>query len=65
MSNHTTLSSERLRALLPLRVEYAAMTPAFWRFRQFNVRVPDPERAEIYLEVASLAEQAEAGALAD
>ena len=54
------------RAQLPLWVEYAATTSAFWRFRQFNVRVPDLQRADIYLEVAALAEQAqaEAGALA-
>jgi homoserine kinase type II len=51
------------RSQLSLWVVYAAATSAFWRFRQFNVRVPDPARADLYLEVAALAEQAEAGGL--
>ena len=48
--------SQAERDQLPLYVEYAAATSAFWRFRQFNVRVPDPERKDLYLEMQRLAE---------
>lgn len=46
------------REQLPLHVEYAAATSAFWRFRQFHVRVPDPARGDLYREMAALAEEA-------
>lgn len=32
-------------------VHYAALAIAFWRFRQFNIRHPDPLRAETYHEM--------------
>ena len=38
---------------------YAAAAGAFWRFRQYNIRHPDPEKADNYLELARLADLAE------
>lgn len=32
-------------------VHYAALSIAFWRFRQFNIRRPDPNRANTYQEM--------------
>ncbi len=32
-------------------VDYAALSIAFWRFRQFNIRRPDPHRANTYQEM--------------
>lgn len=32
-------------------VHYAALSIAFWRFRQFNIRRPDPDRADTYEEM--------------
>lgn len=32
-------------------VHYAALSIAFWRFRQFNIRYPDPHRADTYHEM--------------
>ncbi|MCG8636746.1 MAG: homoserine kinase [Desulfobacterales bacterium] len=37
---------------------YAATAAAFWRFRQYNLRRPDPELADSYRELAALADQA-------
>lgn len=37
---------------------YAATAAAFWRFRQYNIRRPDPARADTYQELAALADQA-------
>ncbi len=34
-------------------VHYAALSIAFWRFRQFNIRYPDEHRAETYHEMIS------------
>ena len=34
-------------------VHYAALSIAFWRFRQFNIRHPDAHRAETYHEMIS------------
>lgn len=34
-------------------VHYAALSIAFWRFRQFNIRYPDAHRAETYHEMIS------------
>ena len=38
-------------------VHYAALSIAFWRFRQFNIRHPDPERANAYQEMQQRREQ--------
>ncbi|MDE0556400.1 MAG: homoserine kinase [Candidatus Poribacteria bacterium] len=38
-------------------VHYAALSIAFWRFRQFNIRRPDPHRANTYQEMLTRSEQ--------
>lgn len=42
----------------PVFLTYAATAGAFWRFRQYNVRFPLPEKMESYQELAGLADQA-------
>jgi homoserine kinase type II len=44
------------RESLPVYIQYAATATAFWRFRQYHIRHPDPERAEAYLEMQALAD---------
>ena len=38
-------------------VHYAALSIAFWRFRQFNIRRPDTHRANTYQEMITRSEQ--------
>lgn len=38
-------------------VHYTALSIAFWRFRQFNIRRPDPDRADTYQEMMTRSEQ--------
>ena len=38
-------------------VHYAALSIAFWRFRQFNIRRPDTHRANTYQEMMTRSEQ--------
>ncbi|MYA70333.1 homoserine kinase [Candidatus Poribacteria bacterium] len=38
-------------------VHYAALSIAFWRFRQFNIRHPDAQRANTYQEMITRSEQ--------
>lgn len=38
-------------------VHYAALSIAFWRFRQFNIRRPDAKRANTYQEMLTRSEQ--------
>ena len=38
-------------------VHYAALSIAFWRFRQFNIRRPDAHRANTYQEMITRSEQ--------
>ena len=38
-------------------VHYAALSIAFWRFRQFNIRRPDTRRANTYQEMITRSEQ--------
>ena len=38
-------------------VHYAALSIAFWRFRQFNIRRPDAQRANTYQEMITRSEQ--------
>ena len=38
-------------------VHYAALSIAFWRFRQFNIRRPDTRRADTYQEMLTRSEQ--------
>jgi len=43
---------------IPVFVEYAAVATSFWRFRQYNINYPDRGKADSYLELSSLADQA-------
>jgi len=43
--------SEKEKKLLPEFVDYANLACAFWRFRQFNIRAPDPSLADKYKEM--------------
>ena len=38
-------------------VHYAALSIAFWRFRQFNIRRPNPKRANTYQEMITRSDQ--------
>lgn len=38
-------------------IEYAAVAASFWRFRQYNLKHPHPEKADSYKELSSLADQ--------
>ena len=38
-------------------IHYAALSIAFWRFRQFNIRHPDPQRADTYKDMITRSEQ--------
>ena len=38
-------------------VHYAALSIAFWRFRQFNIRRPNPDRANTYQEMITRSTQ--------
>ena len=38
-------------------VQYAALSIAFWRFRQFNIRRPDADRADTYQEMITRSTQ--------
>ena len=38
-------------------IHYAALSIAFWRFRQFNIRRPDQARADTYQEMMTRSEQ--------
>ena len=48
-------SSEKSQ--LNIFVEYAAVAASFWRFRQYNVKHLNPEKADSYKELSSLADQ--------
>ncbi len=48
-------SSEKSQ--LNIFVEYAAVASSFWRFRQYNVKHPNPGKADSYKELSSLADQ--------
>ena len=43
---------------LTVFVEYAAVAASLWRFRQYNINYPDSGKADTYLELSSLADQA-------
>lgn len=47
-----TLEKEKLQVF----IQYAAVATAFWRFKQFNIIVPDNHRKDIYLEMAHIAD---------
>lgn len=48
-------SSEKSQ--LNIFVEYAAVAASFWRFRQYNVKYPNRQKADSYKELSSLADQ--------
>ncbi len=45
---------------LKIFMEYAAVAASFWRFRQYNLRYPTPDKKDNYLELSSLADQVHA-----
>lgn len=42
---------------LKIFLEYAAVAASFWRFRQYNLRYPSPDKKNNYLELSCLADQ--------
>mgnify|MGYP006281466373 FL=1 len=48
----------RERSQLPYFMEYAAAATALWRFRQYTIRYPLPDKADTYREMVSLADEA-------
>ena len=55
--------SERERAQLQLFMEYAGAATAFWRFCQYNIHHPDPDKKDYYRELSSLSDQVHAMSL--
>ncbi len=55
--------TEREREHLGCFVDYAALSIAFWRFRQFNIRRPDVHRANTYQEMLTRSNRWETAAL--
>lgn len=58
---------QRIRPLEPIErdlfqshVVYGATATSFWRYRQFNVIIPTPDRAEDHLEMTMLADEVHA-----
>lgn len=45
---------------LKIFMEYAAVAASFWRFRQYNLRHPSPDKKDNYLELSGLADQVHA-----
>ena len=45
------------RRLLQLHVEYGAAATSFWRYRQYNMRNPDPQMKDHYLAMVDVARQ--------
>ncbi len=45
------------RESLKVFAEYAAVATSFWRFRQFNIRNHDPNKAESYQEMVKIADK--------
>lgn len=48
------------RKQLKIFMEYAAVTASFWRFRQYNIRYPSPDKKDNYRELSLLADQVHA-----
>lgn len=42
--------------LFQCHIEYGAVATSFWRYRQFNIVIPTPEKQETHLEMKDLAE---------
>ena len=49
--------SKREKPQLKVFMEYAAVAASFWRFCQYNIKYPLPEKADTYKELSSLADQ--------
>jgi len=45
---------------LKIFMEYASVAASFWRFRQYNLRYPSPDKKDNYLELSCLADQVHA-----
>ena len=45
------------RGQLQLHVEYGAAATSFWRYRQYNIRNPDPQMKDHYLAMVGIAQQ--------
>ncbi len=45
------------KSQLNIFLEYAAVAASFWRFRQYNVKYPNPGKMDNYKELSSLADQ--------
>ncbi len=45
------------KELFKLHLEYGAVATSFWRYRQFNIRFPDPGKKSLYREMSALADQ--------
>ena len=48
------------RRLLQLHVEYGAAATSFWRYRQYNIRNPEPGMKDHYLAMVDIARQVQA-----
>lgn len=51
--------TEKERSSLRIFIIYAATSASFWRYRQFNIIRPDPEKKDHYLEMSRLADSLE------
>ncbi len=49
---------EKEKSQFKVFLVYAATAAAFWRFRQYNLVFPDPEKQDFYQELSCLADQA-------
>ena len=48
------------RGSLQLHIEYGAAATSFWRYRQYNLRNPDPQMKDHYLAMVNVGRQVEA-----
>ena len=56
----TSPLAEGEKQQLKIFMEYAAVATSFWRFRQYNLRYPSPDKKDNYQELTSLADQVHA-----
>jgi homoserine kinase type II len=54
---HKRALGSQERRSVPLFAQYAALCTAFWRFRQFRVLTPWPDRAQRYREMQTLVDE--------
>ncbi|WP_163336180.1 homoserine kinase [Desulfopila sp. IMCC35008] len=48
------------KELFQCHIEYGAVATSFWRYRQFNIVMPTPEKAEAHLQMKDLAQMVQA-----